>query len=48
MIINNATLGECVERAMELDANFDASAAIALMLSTGTMCDISISNFSGQ
>jgi hypothetical protein len=48
MIINNATLGESVERAMELDADFDASAAIALMLSTGTMCDLSISNFSGQ
>ena len=48
MIINNATLGESVEGAMEFDANFDASAAIALMLSTGTMCDLSNSNYSGQ
>ncbi len=48
MIINNATLGESVERAMELDTDFDVSAVIALMLSTGTMCDLSISNLSGQ
>ncbi|MCP4182932.1 MAG: DUF2063 domain-containing protein [Hyphomicrobiales bacterium] len=47
-IINNSTLGECVEKAMELDADFDVSAAIALMLSTGTMCDLSNSNLSGQ
>jgi len=43
MIINTATLGKSIERAMEVDANFDASAAIALMLSTGAMCDLSIS-----
>ena len=48
MIIDHATLGECVGRAMEMDENFDPSAAIALMLKTGTVSALSNSNLSGQ
>lgn len=43
MITNDHSLGESVECAMQLDAGFDISSTIALMLSTGSMTDLAIS-----
>jgi hypothetical protein len=39
-IITRNSLGQCVEGAMELDNGFDAASAIALMLSSGALCEI--------
>ncbi len=39
-IVNRNSLGQSIEGAMELENGFDAASAIALMLSSGAVCEI--------